>query len=94
MFRCDGGRCIDLKRARATGSFRTPRPASANSSARCAARATARNGARSDLIIAATDQHYGPTIVSRDTAEYLKARVAVSNPWTEPMSPETESPKR
>jgi len=38
MFRCDGGRCIDLKRARATGSFRTPRPASANSSARCVAR--------------------------------------------------------
>lgn len=36
-----------------------------------------------DLIIAATAQHHGLTIVSRDTADYIKARVAVFNPWTE-----------
>jgi toxin FitB len=40
-----------------------------------------------DLIIAATALHHGLTVVSRDTKDYLKARVTVSNPWTEP-SPE------
>ncbi len=34
-----------------------------------------------DLITAATGRHHGLTIVSRDTADYLKARVAVFNPW-------------
>jgi predicted nucleic acid-binding protein len=34
-----------------------------------------------DLIIAATGQHHGLTIVSRDTSEYAKARVQVFNPW-------------
>jgi predicted nucleic acid-binding protein len=34
-----------------------------------------------DLIIAATAQHYGITVVTRDTADYAKARVAVLNPW-------------
>jgi predicted nucleic acid-binding protein len=34
-----------------------------------------------DLIIAATAHHHGLTIVSRDTEEYVKARVAVFNPW-------------
>jgi hypothetical protein len=41
-----------------------------------------------DLIIAATGQHHGLTIVSRDTADYLKARVAVFNPWVESPPPE------
>jgi toxin FitB len=36
-----------------------------------------------DLIIAATAQHHGITIVSRDTADYAKARVAVFNPWVD-----------
>lgn len=36
-----------------------------------------------DLIIAATAQCHGLTVVSRDTAEYLKARVPVFNPWVE-----------
>lgn len=36
-----------------------------------------------DLMIAATGQHHGLTIVSRDTAEFVKARVAVFNPWIE-----------
>src|SRR5437588_664121 len=40
-----------------------------------------------DLIIAATGQHHGLTIVSRDTGDYLKAQVAVFNPWLDP-SPE------
>jgi hypothetical protein len=35
-----------------------------------------------DLIIAATAQHYGLTIVSRDTSEYEIAHVPVVNPWT------------
>jgi toxin FitB len=38
-----------------------------------------------DLIIAATGQQHGLTIVSRDTSEYLKARVPVFNPWVDPM---------
>jgi predicted nucleic acid-binding protein len=37
-----------------------------------------------DLIIAATGQHHGLTIVSRDTSDYVKARVSVFNPWTDP----------
>jgi predicted nucleic acid-binding protein len=34
-----------------------------------------------DLIIAATAQHHGLTVVSRDTKEYQAARVEVFNPW-------------
>jgi toxin FitB len=41
-----------------------------------------------DLIIAATALHHGLTVVSRDTKDYSKARVAVLNPWTDPL-PET-----
>ena len=37
-----------------------------------------------DLIIAATGQHHGLTIVSRDTAEFVRARVVVFNPWIDP----------
>ncbi len=36
-----------------------------------------------DLIIAATAQRFGITVVSRDTAEYERARVPVFNPWKE-----------
>lgn len=36
-----------------------------------------------DLIIAATAQHHGLTVVSRDTADFAKARVAVFNPWNQ-----------
>ena len=38
-----------------------------------------------DLIIAATAYHHGLTIVSRDTGEYVKARVVVFNPWVDPL---------
>ncbi|MGP0085205.1 MAG: type II toxin-antitoxin system VapC family toxin [Steroidobacteraceae bacterium] len=38
-----------------------------------------------DLIIAATGQHHGLTIVSRDTADYVKAQVTVFNPWTDQL---------
>jgi predicted nucleic acid-binding protein len=38
-----------------------------------------------DLIIAATGQHHGLTIVSRDTSDYAKARVSVLNPWVDPL---------
>lgn len=38
-----------------------------------------------DLIIAATAQQHGLTIVSRDTSEFLKARVPVFSPWTDPI---------
>ena len=34
-----------------------------------------------DLIIAATALHHGLTVVTRDTAEYRRARAAVFNPW-------------
>ena len=33
-----------------------------------------------DLMIAATAQHHGLTVVSRDTGEYVRARVDVLNP--------------
>lgn len=36
-----------------------------------------------DLIIAATAQHHGITVATRDTSEYAKARVPVFNPWTD-----------
>jgi predicted nucleic acid-binding protein len=38
-----------------------------------------------DLIIAATAQHHGLTVVSRDTKEYEAARVAVFNPWIDSL---------
>ena len=43
-----------------------------------------------DLIIAATAQHHGLVVVSRDTAEFTKANVAVFNPWRDPLPPATE----
>ena len=36
-----------------------------------------------DLIIAATATHHGLTVVTRDTAEYERARVALFNPWVD-----------
>ena len=36
-----------------------------------------------DLIIAATAQHHGLTVVSRDIKEYALARVDVLNPWVD-----------
>lgn len=38
-----------------------------------------------DLIIAATGQYHGLTVVSRDTAEYVQARVPVFNPWVDSL---------
>jgi hypothetical protein len=34
-----------------------------------------------DLIIAATGLHHGLTVVTRDTGDYVKARVSLLNPW-------------
>ena len=39
-----------------------------------------------DLIIAATALHHGLTVVTRDTADYSRARVPVLNPWTDQAS--------
>jgi toxin FitB len=39
-----------------------------------------------DLIIAATALHHGLTVATRDTADYLRARVPVLNPWTDQAS--------
>lgn len=36
-----------------------------------------------DLIIAATALHHGLTVVSRDTADYIKTRVSLFNPWVD-----------
>jgi predicted nucleic acid-binding protein len=36
-----------------------------------------------DLIIAATALHHGLTVVSRDGADYEKARVPLFNPWAD-----------
>lgn len=38
-----------------------------------------------DLILAATARHYSLTMMSRDTAEFIRAGVAVTNPWTDPL---------
>jgi predicted nucleic acid-binding protein len=35
-----------------------------------------------DLIIAATGQHHGLTVVTRDTSDFEKANIAVFNPWS------------
>jgi toxin FitB len=40
-----------------------------------------------DLIIAATALVNDLTVVSRDTADYGKARVPVLNPWIAPLNP-------
>ena len=37
-----------------------------------------------DVFIAATALHHGLTVVTRDTADYAKARVPRLNPWTDP----------
>ena len=39
-----------------------------------------------DLFIAATALQHGLTVVSRDVADYAKARVSLFNPWIDPMS--------
>ena len=38
-----------------------------------------------DLILASTALHYGLTMMSRDTTEYVRAGVSVTNPWTVPL---------
>ena len=35
-----------------------------------------------DVLIAATAAHHGLTVVSRNTGEFVAARVGVLNPWT------------
>jgi predicted nucleic acid-binding protein len=44
-------------------------------------RKTGHTFSQPDLIIAASAQHPGLTVVSRDTQEYEKARVELFNPW-------------
>ena len=39
-----------------------------------------------DLIIAATALQHGLTVVTRDAADYSRARVPVLNPWTDQLS--------
>jgi len=34
-----------------------------------------------DLVIAATALHHGLTVVTRDSSDFVKARVPVFNPW-------------
>ena len=38
-----------------------------------------------DLIIAATALQHGLTVVTRDVSDYRRARVAVFNPWNDPL---------
>jgi toxin FitB len=49
-------------------------------------RKTGHTFSQPDLIIAATAQHHGLTVVSRDTSEYERARVEVFNPWVDAVS--------
>jgi toxin FitB len=45
-------------------------------------RKTGHTFSQPDLIIAATALEYDLTVVSHDTADYEKARVPVTNPWS------------
>jgi toxin FitB len=38
-----------------------------------------------DLIIAATGIHHGLTVVTRDTADFAKARATIFNPWVDSL---------
>lgn len=49
-------------------------------------RKTGHTFSQPDLFIAATALHHGLTIVSRDTPEYVKAGVAVHNPWVDSLA--------
>lgn len=46
-------------------------------------RKTGHTFSQPDLFIAASGQHFGLTVVSRDTTEYAKARVSYFNPSVE-----------
>ena len=46
-------------------------------------RKTGHTFSQPDLIIAATALHHGLTVVTRDTGDYLLARVSLLNPWVE-----------
>jgi len=47
-------------------------------------RKTGHTHSQPDLFIAATALHHGLTVVTRDTADYAKARVPLLNPWLDP----------
>jgi predicted nucleic acid-binding protein len=46
-------------------------------------RKTGHTFSQPDLIIAATGLHHGLTVVTRDTSDYAKTRVALFDPWRE-----------
>lgn len=46
-------------------------------------RKTGHTFSQPDLIIAATALHHGLTVVTRDTGDYLLARVSLLNPWAD-----------
>jgi hypothetical protein len=46
-------------------------------------RKTGHTFSQPDLIIAATGLHHGLTVVTRDTGDYTKTRVALFDPWRE-----------
>ena len=48
-------------------------------------RKTGHTFSQPDLIIAASALHFGLTVVSRDTKDYVRARVPVFNPWTDSL---------
>lgn len=49
-------------------------------------RKTGHTFSQPDLIIAATALHHGLTVVTRDTGDYLLARVSLLNPWADRTS--------
>ena len=49
-------------------------------------RKTGHTFSQPDLIIAATAQYHGLTVVSRDTSEYLQAGGSVLNPWADDLT--------
>jgi predicted nucleic acid-binding protein len=48
-------------------------------------RKTGHTFSQPDLIIAASALHFGLTVVSRDTKDYVRARVPIFNPWTDSL---------
>ena len=49
-------------------------------------RKTGHTFSQPDLIIAASALHHGLTVVTRDTADYARARVPLLNPWVDERS--------
>lgn len=49
-------------------------------------RMSGQTGSQPDLIIAAIARQHGLTVVTRDTSEYRRAKVAMFDPWRDVLA--------